>query len=345
MACHRGPDSVGVCIDGIGCDERCENNDDCIDLKDCTSDTCLSNGLCESTPVQDGTPCAGGTCQSGACVLEGSVVPCSEQGIRNAIAAGSGSYTLDCDEPSPIVLTAEITIDDSDIILDGRGVTLDASNVEPPDETCFRVVEQVTVELSGFTLTGGSHAGVYNGANLTLANSTVTDNGVWGIDNDGVLTVINSTVSRNRGVLHRAQIENDGSLTLINSTVVGTAALSTGEFDEDRQYLTAIEGCIIRGSCTLQQALTSNGYNVESPGDTCGFDQGTDQVNVTTGQLNLQPLADNGGPTQTQALGEGSVAIDQIPADDCDVDIDQRGEPRPETGGTMCDVGAFEVQP
>jgi hypothetical protein len=24
---------------------------------------------------------------------------------------------------------------------------------------------------------------------------------------------------------------------------------------------------------------------------------------------------------------------------------DQRGEPRPETGGTMCDVGAFEVQP
>ena len=24
---------------------------------------------------------------------------------------------------------------------------------------------------------------------------------------------------------------------------------------------------------------------------------------------------------------------------------DQRGEPRPETGGTMCDVGAFERQP
>ena len=49
----------------------------------------------------------------------------------------------------------------------------------------------------------------------------------------------------------------------------------------------------------------------------------------------------------TQALGEGSVAIDQIPADDSvgadgqTLTTDQRGEPR----DTMCDVGAFEVQP
>jgi hypothetical protein len=53
----------------------------------------------------------------------------------------------------------------------------------------------------------------------------------------------------------------------------------------------------------------------------------------------------------THALGAGSVAIDQIPEADCvDADgqpltTDQRDEPRPETGGTMCDVGAFEVQP
>jgi hypothetical protein len=45
----------------------------------------------------------------------------------------------------------------------------------------------------------------------------------------------------------------------------------------------------------------------------------------------------------THALGAGSVAIDHIPAVDCEVDVDQRGQPRP--GGTLCDVGAFEVQP
>jgi hypothetical protein len=96
-------------------------------------------------------------------------------------------------------------------------------------------------------------------------------------------------------------------------------------------------------------SITSLGYNIESPRDTCGFDQPTDQVNVTAEQLKLGALADNGGPTQTHMLGLGSVAIDQIPAEDCvDADgavltTDQRGEPRPETGGAMCDVGAFEL--
>jgi hypothetical protein len=95
----------------------------------------------------------------------------------------------------------------------------------------------------------------------------------------------------------------------------------------------------------------STGGNLESAGHTCGFDQGTDQVDVSPDDLNLGPLADNGGPTMTHALGAGSVAIDQIPEAECvDADgapltTDQRGEPRPETGGTLCDVGAFEVQP
>ena len=53
----------------------------------------------------------------------------------------------------------------------------------------------------------------------------------------------------------------------------------------------------------------------------------------------------------THALLPGSVAIDWIPEADCvDADgapltTDQRGEPRPEPSGTMCDVGAFELQP
>ena len=66
-------------------------------------------------------------------------------------------------------------------------------------------------------------------------------------------------------------------------------------------------------------------------------------VDVTEGQLNLGPRQDNGGGTQTHALLLGGVAIDVIPADMCEGDTDQRGQPRP--GGTMCDVGAFEVQP
>lgn len=55
-------------------------------------------------------------------------------------------------------------------------------------------------------------------------------------------------------------------------------------------------------------------------------------------------LADNGGPTPTVALVEGSPAIDLVPVSTStgpiDVVIDQRGEPRDE----LLDAGAFELQ-
>ena len=106
----------------------------------------------------------------------------------------------------------------------------------------------------------------------------------------------------------------------------------------------------IDGDCS--DVITSNGYNIESPGNTCGFDTNKgDQVNVSTEALNLGELGNNGGPTMTHKPGAGglddgtSVAIDHIPGDACDLTKDQRGQPRPETDGTMCDVGSVEVQP
>ena len=66
-----------------------------------------------------------------------------------------------------------------------------------------------------------------------------------------------------------------------------------------------------------------------------------------TDNLKLGPLQDNGGPTMTHALGEGSVAIDVIPEAEC-VDADGASlttDQRSELRDSMCDVGAFEVQP
>ena len=123
---------------------------------------------------------------------------------------------------------------------------------------------------------------------------------------------------------------------------------------------------IVDGSCDRDVAsdILSNGYNIESPDNTCGFDQEGDQVNVSTDDLNLGELADNGGTTMTHALLTEpivSVAIDVILADDCvgaegeRLWTDQRDAPRfvtvgPPFGlvepvGDGCDVGAFEVQP
>jgi predicted outer membrane repeat protein len=201
---------------------------------------------------------------------------------------------------------------------------------------------------------------------LTLTNSTVSGNTAEEIGGgilctSGTIALTNSTVSGNRasaggGIVAAGAPKGPGPaprLTLTDSTVSGNTADRGGGIACEIADCTIV-GSLVDGDCVGGDFgdITSNGYNIESPGDTCGLDpEGTDQVNVTAEQLNLRPLQDNGGPTMTHALGAGSVAIDWIPAVDCvDADgepltIDQRGEPRPETGGTMCDIGAFELQP
>jgi hypothetical protein len=400
-------------------------------------------------------------------------LPCSEQGIRNAIAAGGGPYTFDCDGPTSVLTEAEIVID-NDVILDGEGnLTVDGDE----DHRVFSVSVNFTAELRGFTVTRGSgeagggilnsgtltltnstvsgntssgivnwgtltltdstvsgnfhsgitnigtlrltdstvsgnsgvYGGIYNDGTLTLTHSSVSGNtasvGGGGILNFGTLTLTDSTVSGNSSYFGGGGIRNSGTLMLTNSTVGGnTANLGGGGiYNEDPGGTATLTNSTVAGNTTyeigggimnvnygtltltnstvagnsadlgsgicnrtdgtltLTNTLVDNdcdgatnasaGHNLESPGDTCGFDHPTDQVNVTAEQLQLGPLQDNGGPTMTHALLPGSVAIDKIAEADCvDADgepltTDQRGEPRPETGGTMCDVGAFEVQP
>jgi hypothetical protein len=342
----------------------------------------------------------------------GDVFPCTEQGIRDAIAEGGGPHTFTCDGTEPVVTTETIVID-NDVILDGEGkLTVDGNASEAGEgHTVFIVAfSDIAVELRGIGVTGGGcpppgpmtacfvtgiqvdniatasqatltltdctvwnneGVGVYQnvGGTLTLLNTTVSGSGFSNVQNRGVLTVINSTISNARATVPEfgAAIFNIGQMTMLNSTVsgnegvgiftegvTGTSTLTNctlssnagGDVQATEGATVALASTIVEGVCNRDVAsdITSNGYNIESPGDTCGFDQTGDQPNVTEGQLNLGPLQDNGGPTMTHALGPGSVAVDHIPAVNCEVTEDQRGQPRPETGGTMCDVGSFERQ-
>jgi hypothetical protein len=231
------------------------------------------------------------------------------------------------------------------------------------------IVNLATLTLTNSTVFDNAGHGVENNSGaVTILNSTVSANrlNVWN-EKGGTLTVINSTISDGQvpgDDSPAGGIQGSGHLTMVNSTVSGNAG--RGVSIESTATLTSctISGndgavlgiypdgmvtftnTVIDGRCDQGGGIaTSNGYNIESPGNTCRFIEEGDQVSITESQLNLGELADNDGPAMTHKPGPGSAAIDQIPGDACDLTEDQRGQPRPETDGTMCDVGSVEVQP
>jgi hypothetical protein len=362
----------GLCISG-----RCEDAGlcepvDCSDGDACTDDVCdPADGSCDNPPVDDGTACGEGLCIDGKCEPFGSVFPCTEQGVRTAIATGGGPYTFSCDGLTTVETSAEIVVD-NDVVLDGEGkLKLDANQAH----RVLSVAAGTMAVLRGMTFTGGatesSGGGVLNSGTLTLMNCTVSGNTAnrdGGVFNSGTMTLNNSTVSGNtasfmaggifnyRSALtvtnstvsgntgeYGGGILNNGNLTLTNITVSGNAAnYGSGIYHLSGSTLT-VRNTLVDDLCykVSNVTITSNGHNIENPADQCDFDHATDQVNIRAPMLG--PLQDNGGPTETHALLPGSVAIDWIPDSLCAVDTDQRGEPRP--AGDGCDVGAFEVQP
>jgi len=196
--------------------------------------------------------------------------------------------------------------------------------------------------------------GIHNTGEMTISNSSITGNFAGfgdggGIFNggEGELTISNSTLSGNTARLGGG-IDNFGELIISNSTLSGNFAVSGGgvvNSDTSAPGTLEIKNSIIAnslsgGDCFERRAILSLvSDNLDTDGTCLGFTQ------VTSDALNLGPLADNDGPTQTHALLPGSVAIDA--ATDCaDIDgnpleFDQRGVARPQ--GAACDIGAFEM--
>jgi hypothetical protein len=172
-------------------------------------------------------------------------------------------------------------------------------------------------------------------ANNTVSNGSTADNTGAGINahfdgGNDKLTLINDTVAGNSGGVKRTASDNGSAAT---ATLTNT--ILAGNLDKN------CNGTIVDG-----------GQNISFPaGDT------TCANTFSQGDPILGALLDNGGLTKTMALGTGSAAIDTggnsacLAADPPAVPagaagIDQRGLPRNEVAGdTMCDIGAFEVQP
>ncbi len=204
---------------------------------------------------------------------------------------------------------------------------------------------------------GGGGGGLYNNlgavtvTNCAFVNNRTThDNGGGIKNNTGTITVTNSTFSGNSAVSGGGLYNNTGTITLTNDTFSRNSATSSGGgLVNYSSGLLSVRNSIIAAQTSGADcvgAITSQGYNIESS-TSCGFASTGDQQNVTRTALKLYTLANNGGPTQTHGVADGSVAIDQIPPASClGLTTDQRGQSRPvdHGGGANCDIGAFELQ-
>jgi hypothetical protein len=208
----------------------------------------------------------------------------------------------------------------------------------------------------------------FSPASLTLRNVTVTaSHAAGGFPGGGVasvsatLTIENSTISGNTasagvGSFGGGVVVQSGFATIRNSTISGNTAVDTdtstplarggGVFVDDGTLITqnvtiaanvadTASGLSANGPTTLTNTLIADtcdngpfgGSRNLSTSATCGFGAAVNPL--------LGPLANNGGQTDTRALGAGSPAIN---AGTTCPSTDQRGVVR----DGVCDIGAFE---
>ncbi|MHB8777581.1 MAG: choice-of-anchor Q domain-containing protein [Anaerolineales bacterium] len=207
--------------------------------------------------------------------------------------------------------------------------------------------------ISDTEFTGNFGAGISNGVGGTMTIERTTISGTlpeadgspsYGLYNGGTsLTVSNSTISANS----EKGIQTVRSMSLVFSTVAenGGFGVNAGSGGFSPVVTLHLENSIIENNgsldCSFERtpklALELVGVNLSD--STCGPNgYGGYTRPATSGDTYLDQLTDNGGPTQTNALLPGSLAIDTATGD-CPA-TDQRGIARPQ--GPGCDIGAYE---
>ncbi|MFQ5593553.1 MAG: choice-of-anchor Q domain-containing protein [Anaerolineae bacterium] len=270
------------------------------------------------------------------------------------IGAGARSTIIDGNSIDRIVeIRSGATVDIAGITIQngnapaqtGGGILLVGSTLTLIDST-----------ITGNTASSGGGAYNINSSALTIIGSTISGNAADGaafggggiLNGDGnTLTLLNSTVSGNNSTNDGGGIWNFGSATLTNVTISDNGAANEGGGILNGRRRATLTNTIVTNSTSggnCSGTITSGGHNLDS-GNTCGFSSAGD---LTSTDPLLGPLRDNGGPTQTHALLDGSPAIDAGDNTSCPA-TDQRAVARPvdgdDNGAATCDIGAYEYEP
>jgi CSLREA domain-containing protein len=176
---------------------------------------------------------------------------------------------------------------------------------------------------------GGAAGGLFIADNGDVRHATISENA---LGSDGPVGQGVAGAHGTGGILGNAGTASNGT-AIVGSSPGGVYA---GGSTPGSHVL--LSSTIVSGNDTPTCAgdgLADGGDDVQSPDTSC-FGTHADPL--------LGPLADNGGPTWTQAIGPGSPALDAVPASGAGCPaVDQRGVSRPRVSG--CDAGAFEYAP
>jgi CSLREA domain-containing protein len=187
-----------------------------------------------------------------------------------------------------------------------------------------------------------------------LKDNTAGSTGGAVYQGGGSATVINSTLTGNTATQGGAVINSMGwTVIMVNDTVFNnTASGAPGGSIHNSSGSLYMRNTIVSSSTDSAKNCWGNikndGNNIDN-GASCGWVTGA--VNSNSSLSGTDPLlvglADNGGPTQTMALGPFSPAFNgvMVPPSQLSIDCpstDQRGISRPQ--GFRCDVGAYELE-
>lgn len=207
-----------------------------------------------------------------------------------------------------------------------------AGAIEIFSNSTFKVT--MTIDRSTFTGNAGTSGGgaisvenLNSGSSVTITNDTFTGNTSTGVGGQG--SALNLSAA---------------PVTVTNCTIAGNTAAPSGgaiAFGSGTP-VTAVTNTIIAsntgGNCSFSGAsIFGGGHNLQFGDSTC--------VGMTVANPLLGPLANNGGPTQTMALGAGSPAIDGGDTINAPT-TDQRGVSRTDGNGDgiiAVDIGSFEA--
>ena len=290
---------------------------------------------------------SGNTSANGGAISSTGTVRVLDSTLRNNHGADDPGATGGAiiNDGGRLIVTSS-TLTDNDTTAKGGAIQNPAGIVRVTNST----ISDNTVELNG---AGG---GIFNFGELTVRRSTLSGNRALGFAANGgaianyaqgELTVVDSTLSGNsagEAGLEQARggaIMNFGTGTITTSTlagnrVAGDKAIGGGIVDDSPLTVTASIVANNPGRNCLGE-VDDGGFNLED-GGTCGFAD-----HAVNAEPRLEPLADNGGQTETRALLATSPAIDRVPPRRaiCEGTVDQRGVSRPQ--GPACDIGAFEL--